>query len=150
MIIGTSLVVQWLRLQAPNVGSVGLIPGQGIRTCMLCVLNYSPHAATIWPVQPNRFFFLIYSLGKKKRKDGDDKVQGGQGILGWKCGDCNLRYDSQDGPHWEGTTGESSEKWWWDVLGRGNGQGEGLEVRVCSASEEQKRGPKDRVSWEER
>ena len=46
------------------------------------------------------FFFKIYSLGeKKKKKDGDDKVQGGQGILGWKCGDCNLRYDSQDGPH---------------------------------------------------
>ena len=43
-------------------------------------------------------FFLIHSLGGKK-KDGDNKVQEGQGILGWRCGDCNLRYDSQDGPH---------------------------------------------------
>ena len=28
---GTSLMVQWLRLHAPNVGGVGLIPGQGTR-----------------------------------------------------------------------------------------------------------------------
>ena len=26
---GTSLVVQWLRLHAPNAGALGLIPGQG-------------------------------------------------------------------------------------------------------------------------
>ena len=29
---GTSLVVQWLRLQAPNAGGLGLIPGQGTRS----------------------------------------------------------------------------------------------------------------------
>ncbi|TEA28468.1 hypothetical protein DBR06_SOUSAS2010093, partial [Sousa chinensis] len=37
-----SLVVRWLRLRAPNVGGLGLIPGQGtrshipqLRACML-------------------------------------------------------------------------------------------------------------------
>ena len=32
--MGTSLVVQWLRLCAPNTGSPGLIPGQGTRSHM--------------------------------------------------------------------------------------------------------------------
>ena len=33
-LIGTSPVVQWLRLQAPGAGCLGLIPGQGTRpTC---------------------------------------------------------------------------------------------------------------------
>ena len=31
---GTSMVVQWLRLGPPNVGSWGLIPGQGTRSRM--------------------------------------------------------------------------------------------------------------------
>ena len=31
---GTSLVVQWLRLRAPNAGGPGLIPGQGTRSHM--------------------------------------------------------------------------------------------------------------------
>ena len=31
---GTSLVVQWLRLQAPNAGGPGSIPGQGTRSHM--------------------------------------------------------------------------------------------------------------------
>ena len=31
----TSLVVQWLRLQAPNAGGLGSIPGQGTRFHML-------------------------------------------------------------------------------------------------------------------
>ena len=31
---GTSLVVQWLRLHAPNAGGLGLIPGQVTRSCM--------------------------------------------------------------------------------------------------------------------
>ena len=30
----TSLVVQWLRLHAPNIGGLSLIPGQGIRSHM--------------------------------------------------------------------------------------------------------------------
>ena len=29
--LGTSLVVQWLRLQAPNVGGMGSIPGWGAK-----------------------------------------------------------------------------------------------------------------------
>ena len=29
---GTSLVVHWLRLRAPNVGGLGSIPGQGTRS----------------------------------------------------------------------------------------------------------------------
>ena len=31
---GTSLVVQWLRLRAPNSGGLGSIPGQGTRSHM--------------------------------------------------------------------------------------------------------------------
>ena len=34
-LFGTSLVVQWLRLQAPNAGGQGSIPGQGTRSHML-------------------------------------------------------------------------------------------------------------------
>ena len=29
LILGTSLMVQWLRLHAPNAGVLGLLPGQG-------------------------------------------------------------------------------------------------------------------------
>ena len=35
MKIGTSLVVQWLRLYAPNAEGLGSIPGQGTRARML-------------------------------------------------------------------------------------------------------------------
>ena len=34
---GNSLVVQWLRLQAPNAGGPGSIPGHGTRSHMLGV-----------------------------------------------------------------------------------------------------------------
>ena len=48
---GTSLVVQWLRLQAPYAGCSGLIPGQGIRSHMpqlrVCMLQLKIlHATT--------------------------------------------------------------------------------------------------------
>ena len=33
--LGTSLLVQWLRLSAPNAGGPGSIPGQGTRSHML-------------------------------------------------------------------------------------------------------------------
>ena len=33
--IGTSLVVQWLRLHAPNAGGLDSIPGMGTRSHML-------------------------------------------------------------------------------------------------------------------
>ena len=35
VILGTSLVVQWLRLQAPNTRGPDLIPGQGTRSHIL-------------------------------------------------------------------------------------------------------------------
>ena len=31
---GTSLIVQWLRLRAPNAGDLGFIPAQGSRSYM--------------------------------------------------------------------------------------------------------------------
>ena len=31
---GTSLVIQWLKLCAPNAGGLSLITGQGTRSCM--------------------------------------------------------------------------------------------------------------------
>ena len=39
---GTSLVVQWLRLHAPNAGGLGSIPSQGTR---FHVLQLRPNAA---------------------------------------------------------------------------------------------------------
>ena len=48
---GTSLVVQWVRLCAPNAGAPGSIPGQGTRFCMHATTKSSraatksPHAA---------------------------------------------------------------------------------------------------------
>ena len=33
--MGTSLVVQWLRLHAPNAGDPGLIPSQGTKSDVL-------------------------------------------------------------------------------------------------------------------
>ena len=35
ILLGTSLVVQWLRLHTPNAGGPGLIPGQGSRSHIL-------------------------------------------------------------------------------------------------------------------
>ena len=44
--VGTSLVVQWLRLCTPNAGVPGSIPGQGTRSHMLQLKVL--HAATKW------------------------------------------------------------------------------------------------------
>ena len=41
----TSLVVQWVRLRAPNAGALGSIPGQGTRSHMHAATK-SAHAAT--------------------------------------------------------------------------------------------------------
>ena len=43
--LGTSLVVQWVRLCAPNAGGPGSIPGQGTRSHV--------HAATKSPYATN-------------------------------------------------------------------------------------------------
>ncbi|TEA30586.1 hypothetical protein DBR06_SOUSAS4110021 [Sousa chinensis] len=39
------MVVQWVRLHAPNAGGPGSIPGRGTSSCMH-VATKSPHAAT--------------------------------------------------------------------------------------------------------
>ena len=41
--LGTSLVVQWLRLCAPNAGGPGSIPGQGTRAHMPQLRDCMPH-----------------------------------------------------------------------------------------------------------
>ena len=70
--VGTSLVVQWLRLWAPNAGSLGLITGQGTRSHMLQgrvhisqlkILNAATKSddptCHNWDlVQPNKYIFL--------------------------------------------------------------------------------------------
>ncbi|TEA28979.1 hypothetical protein DBR06_SOUSAS11410018, partial [Sousa chinensis] len=47
-----SLVVQWIRLCAPNAGGPGSIPGQGTRSHMR-VATKSSHATTKEPVSCN-------------------------------------------------------------------------------------------------
>ena len=42
---GTSLLVQWVGLHAPNAGGLDLIPGQGTGSCMHAGTK-SSHAAT--------------------------------------------------------------------------------------------------------
>ena len=42
-LIGTSLVVQWVRLHAPNAGGPGSIPGQGTRSHMHAATKKSTH-----------------------------------------------------------------------------------------------------------
>ena len=49
---GTSLEVQWLRLQAPNAGSPSLIPGQGTRSH---VPQLRVHMLQLTPTQPNKY-----------------------------------------------------------------------------------------------
>ena len=50
--IGTSLVVQRLRLHAPNAGGLGSIPGQGTRSHMHASTK-SSHATTKEPACHN-------------------------------------------------------------------------------------------------
>ena len=49
---GTSLVVQWIRLRAPNAGGLGLIPGQGTRSHTHAATK-SLHATTKEPTCRN-------------------------------------------------------------------------------------------------
>ena len=46
IILGTFLVVQWLRLLAPNAGGLGSTPGQGTRSHMLQCRSKIPCATT--------------------------------------------------------------------------------------------------------
>ena len=50
VIRGTSLVVQWLKLCAPNAGDLGSIPGQGSHMLQLKILH-----DTTWCSQINKF-----------------------------------------------------------------------------------------------
>ena len=52
IILGTSLVAQWLSLHAPNAGGPGLIPGQGTRSHMHAATK-SLHATTKKPASHN-------------------------------------------------------------------------------------------------
>ena len=45
LVLGTSLVVQWVRLRAPNAGDPGSIPGWGTRSHMHAATK-SSHATT--------------------------------------------------------------------------------------------------------
>ena len=51
---GTSLVVQWLRVFAPNAGHPGSIPGQGTRSYMLQL--------EVWHNQINKNKHLIQGM----------------------------------------------------------------------------------------
>ena len=52
MPVGPSLLVQWLRLRAPNAGIPGSIPGQGTRSHMLQLKD--PMSCNWDLVQPNK------------------------------------------------------------------------------------------------
>ena len=61
-LIGTSLVVQWLRLQSPNAGGPGTIPGLGTRSHM------TPLSTRVQPRQrPGVPFGWAASVKKRKR-----------------------------------------------------------------------------------
>ena len=66
-------MVQWLRLQAPNAGGLGSIPGQGTRSGMprlrVHMLQLKiPHAATKTPCsQINKLKIFLQIKNKDKR-----------------------------------------------------------------------------------
>ena len=73
--LGTSLVVQWLRLCAPYAGGPGSIPGQGTRSHVLQLKI--PHSATkTWSSQINIFekkklqLSSWFSVGKEAQDSG--------------------------------------------------------------------------------
>ena len=53
--VGTSLVVQWLRLHTPNAGGPGSIPGQGTRSHMQ-QLKILYAATKTWHIQISKYF----------------------------------------------------------------------------------------------
>ena len=64
MSLGNSLVVQWLRLCAPDTGGLGLIPGQGTRSHMPQLRLYAAKLIKI-NVRKKK----VHSLKKKKKKE---------------------------------------------------------------------------------
>ena len=71
-LVGTSLLVQWLRLHTPNAGDQGSIPGQGTRSHMLQLRARMPQLKTPQAATKTRhsqinnfFFFKTKSLSMK-------------------------------------------------------------------------------------
>ena len=66
-----TLVVQWLRLQAPNAGGPGLIPGQGTRSHMpqlrahILQLKISSVATKTWYSQISKYQNRTYSSASR-------------------------------------------------------------------------------------
>ena len=70
--MGTSLVVQWLRLCAPNAGGPSLIPAQGTRSYVLH-LKTLPAATKIQHSQISKY--------KQNKTKGHDKFRAGSLLL---------------------------------------------------------------------
>ena len=64
---GTFLVVQWLKLHAPNAGGPSSIPGQGTRSHVL-QLNIL-HAVSKMPLITTKSWHTQISKKKKKKKN---------------------------------------------------------------------------------
>ena len=61
--LGTSLVVQWLRLHTPNAGGPGSIPDQGTRSHMLQL-----RSGTVKSIQINFFLLKVQSVCSVENK----------------------------------------------------------------------------------
>ena len=77
--VGTSLVVQWLRFWASNVGDAGLIPGWGIKIphAMWCsqkkkiikIINFTSYVFYHSFIMCVYIYIYIYTIkGKKKER----------------------------------------------------------------------------------
>ena len=64
MELGTSLVIQWLRLFAPKCRDLGSIPGQGNRSCMPQLRSH------MMQLRPNAAKQIV----KKKKKEESMEV----------------------------------------------------------------------------
>ena len=63
---GTSLVVQWLRLCAPNAGGLGSIPGWGTRPCMPQLKDPVWHKEDRWSRVPQLRLVAAEEINKNK------------------------------------------------------------------------------------
>ena len=70
--VGTSLVVQWLRLCAPTAGHLGLIPGQGTR---FHILHLRLGAAKYTNIEEEKAlsFYLGHQENPNGSLDNDEK-----------------------------------------------------------------------------
>ena len=76
--MGTSLVVQWVRLRAPNAGGPGSIPDQGTRSRMHAATKI-PHAANKTWRSLNKYFLkkkkMLLTLGAKNLEEKVEFIQ---------------------------------------------------------------------------